>query len=224
MIEFSALELNSSTRIIVDLVPDTCPHCHYSIVPIHVNTVLDSKCAYLSFFCPRNECSRHFIYEYNSYYLNGRDSFSLSRPINGTAKGVVYSDTIKNLSSGFVDIYGQAEAAEHHGLKDICGVGYRKALEFLIKDYIIKNDPELKSVVENKLLAACIGDYIENKKIVDISKRAVWLGNDETHYIRKWEGMDISHLKQLITLTVHWIETEELTNSMIAEMPDPKKK
>ncbi len=222
MLQLPALNLNhTSIKINIDNLPDTCPHCHYSVVPIHIHTSIDSANAYLTFYCPRNECSKFFISE---YYMSDSGHFYFERFLNGIPKGIIYSETINNISSGFVDIYHQSEQAEHQDLKDICGVGYRKALEFLIKDYIISGNPELKSTVENKLLAACIGDHIENSMIVDISKRAVWLGNDETHYIRKWEGMDISHLKKLIALTVHWIETEALTNSMIADMPDPKKK
>jgi hypothetical protein len=156
------------------------------------------------------------------YFEYATDKFSLDIAINGKPKGVTYSQTIRDISSNFIDIYEQAEQAENIGLKDICGVGYRKALEFLIKDYIIKNDPSLKQTVEKKLLATCINNHIQNQRIVDIAKRAVWLGNDETHYIRKWEGMDITHMKQLIALTVHWIETEELTTQMIAAMPDLK--
>jgi hypothetical protein len=222
MEDLNARTINSNVTVRIDLYPDTCPHCHYSIAPGHIFIAVDKIGLYLSCFCTRNECSRYFTYFYQKESSNG--FYFLSRPTFGTAKGVTYSDIIKDISSNFIDIYAQAEAAEQFGLKDICGVGYRKALEFLIKDYIIKNNPDLKETVENKLLAACIGDHITNAQIVAISKRAVWLGNDETHYIRKWEGMDINHLKQLIALTVHWFETEELTNQMIAAMPDPKKK
>lgn len=39
----------------------------------------------------------------------------------------------------------------------------------------------------------------------------MWLGNDETHYVRKWEASDISDLKMLIDLTAHWMTSELLT-------------
>lgn len=41
--------------------------------------------------------------------------------------------------------------------------------------------------------------------IKEMAKRAVWLGNDETHYVRKWEDKDIQDLKNLIDLTVYFI-------------------
>jgi hypothetical protein len=49
--------------------------------------------------------------------------------------------------------------------------------------------------------------------------RAVWIGNDVTHYIRKWEGKNLEDLKKLIELTVHWIEMEALSKSFEDEMP-----
>jgi len=52
--------------------------------------------------------------------------------------------------------------------------------------------------------------------------RAVWLGNDETHYLRKWEQKDLTDLKNLIGLTVHWIEMEELTETVMKDMPAGK--
>ena len=117
-------------------------------------------------------------------------------------------------------IYNQAFAAEQQNLTEICGVGYRKALEFLIKDFAIKNTPDKKEEIEKKLLGKCIADYIDDNRIKSVAKRAVWLGNDETHYVRKWEGKNLSDMKKLIDLTQHWIEMVALTESFEDEMPD----
>ncbi len=53
--------------------------------------------------------------------------------------------------------------------------------------------------------------------------RAVWLGNDQTHYLRKWEDKDLADLKRLIQLTLHWIEMDELTKKTLEDMPEGKK-
>ena len=102
---------------------------------------------------------------------------------------------------------------------EICGVGYRKALEFLIKDYAILNYPQQKETIEKKLLGQCIKEFVTDEKVKIVATRAVWLGNDETHYIRKWEGKNLDDLKKLIELTVHWIEMEALTKSFEQDMP-----
>ncbi|NGT51777.1 DUF4145 domain-containing protein [Clostridium perfringens] len=87
-------------------------------------------------------------------------------------------------------------------------MGYRKALEFLIKDYLIHKNSEIKEEIEGKLLGKCINENVENPKIKKMAKGASWLGNDETHYIRKWKDKDINDLKKMIDLTVYWIAYE----------------
>lgn len=105
-------------------------------------------------------------------------------------------------------------------LDQICGVGYRKALEFLIKDYLIskETDDQVKDNIKNKFLNNCIQENVQNDNIKNVAKRAVWLGNDETHYIRQWADKDVNNLKQLIDLTVRWIENEIETERVLQEM------
>ncbi|UED79606.1 hypothetical protein FH508_0019745 [Lysinibacillus sp. CD3-6] len=54
----------------------------------------------------------------------------------------------------------------------------------------------------------CIKQWIENPKIKGVSEKVTILGNDETHYIRKWENKDVTDLKALIKLTVNFIQME----------------
>jgi predicted PilT family ATPase len=93
-------------------------------------------------------------------------------------------------------------------------------LEFLIKDYSIEKNPEDSEKIEKVLLAKVIEKYVDDVRIKTVSKRAVWIGNDETHYIRKWEGKNLEDLKKLIDLTIHWIEMETLTSSFAIDMPE----
>jgi hypothetical protein len=131
-----------------------------------------------------------------------------------------FSDTIQNTSKEFCEIYNQAYASESQGNLKICGVGYRKALEFLLKDYLIELHPGKVDEIKSKFLGKCIEEYVSNTNIKAVAKRAVWLGNDETHYVRIWEGKDLDDLKKLVDLTVHWIEMEKLTDSVMKEMPE----
>ena len=55
-----------------------------------------------------------------------------------------------------------------------------------------------------------------------MASRAAWLGNDETHYIRKWVDKDVQNLKSLIDLTIRWIESEIETKQLLTEMPENK--
>ena len=54
--------------------------------------------------------------------------------------------------------------------------------------------------------------------IIEVAKRAVWLGNDETHYVRVWADKDVNNLKHLIDLTIRWIENEIETERVLQEM------
>lgn len=133
----------------------------------------------------------------------------------------VFSDILENVSSSFVKLYNEAYAAEQMDLMEVCGVGYRKALEFLIKDYAIQNkDDQTVEKIKKKLLMQCIDDYVDDAMVKAVAKRAVWLGNDETHYVRKWEEKDVQDLKSLIRLTTLWIEKVKETERLLAEMPE----
>jgi hypothetical protein len=95
----------------------------------------------------------------------------------------------------------------------------RKALEFLVKDFASYAEPEKKHEILKKPLAKCIGDHIDENRVREVAERATWLGNDETHYVRKWEDKDINDLKVLIRLTVNGIENILLAKKYVAEMP-----
>ena len=91
---------------------------------------------------------------------------------------------------------------------EIAGIGYRKALEFLVKDYTIHENPSDKEQIESELLAQSI-KRIDNSNIQILASRAVWIGNDETHYIRKHENLDIEHMKRFIRSLLLFMASEQ---------------
>ena len=129
-------------------------------------------------------------------------------------------EIIQDLSPNFSAIYNQEFIAEQYGLKEICGVGYRKAIEFLVKDYTIKFNLESENKITEPTyaLGKCIKEFTPDPRIKDMVERAVWLGNDETHYTRKWTDKDLNDLKILIDLTLHWIQMELLSNEYKSQM------
>lgn len=213
------IQTNKEPAIIVDL-PNECPFCHSSISPnIHFGFISESYKMDVFFSCPKNTCLKTFIGEYEETHNINCFEFQ-NRVTKGSIVEKDFNQSIMKLSLEFVTIYNQAFYAEQEGLFEICGVGYRKALEYLIKDYAKFKYPNEAEQIEQKLLAKCIKDYIDDKRIESVSKRAVWLGNDETHYVRRWENKDLSDLKKLIDLTLHWIEMEFLTVDFENEMPE----
>ena len=153
---------------------------------------------------------------------DGMGIFRLLRSKPVAAAKRKFNKQVAKISPAFCEIYNEAYAAEQLGLGQICGVGYRKALEFLIKDYLSHLDASKTESIRKTFLGVCIEKHIKNDNIKAVAKRATWLGNDETHYVRKWEDKDLSDLKKLIDLTLYWIEQEELTKEVLLDMPEGK--
>lgn len=101
----------------------------------------------------------------------------------------------------------QSELAEKNGYDKICGMGYRKAIEFLIKDYLCKIYPESSETIKKEMLSQSINRITENR-IKVLASRCAWLGNDETHYTKKHGKYDIETLKIFINSVVHYIDAE----------------
>jgi hypothetical protein len=213
----------------VDKTPDRCPLCQCFVTPIDwtIGSFREAGQSLERLLqCPNAGCQHLFLARYRN--LGG--VYTLQNCVPAEICPAVQSETIKAISEDFCNIYDEAYKAEQQNLKLVAGPGYRKALEFLIKDYVISQFPEKepekiaahKTSVENMQLGACIEKYVKSDQIKGIAKRAAWLGNDETHYVRKWEGKDLDDLKRLISLTLHWIEIEKLTADVVQEMPDAK--
>lgn len=215
---------NSYTRI--SGYPDCCPACNRGMGPRKLGAYETSegwcKNILIVFQCPLEKCKSIFV---GYYSANDKLSqyFVLKRnivPIYTESSSV--PENVKKVSAKFSRIFWQATAAEESGLEEICGSGYRRALEFLVKDYLISqfsDDQSKRNEIEKLPLGECI-KQIPDDKIKAVSKRAAWLGNDETHYYRKWDEMDIKNLKQLIQLTIYWIDASESTANYLKQMPD----
>lgn len=197
--------------------PNICPFCHKSITPSgNIGNMCNGELQ-VFFQCPDKNCKNSFI----GYYHQRNDGlWFFDKTSKGTIVKKEFEAVIIETSEDFVRIYNESFFAEQEELFEICGVGYRKALEFLIKDYLIKKHETLRKKIENKTLGQCISDHVEDVRLKSSAKRATWLGNDETHYVKKWAGKNLSDLKKLIELTTHWIIMEKLTDSFDIEMRD----
>ena len=208
-----------------ELLPAECPQCHRATQPVpmiaYVRSVEPQPEEMQAVFrCPRTSCQRLYIANYVRAYqdpaINRRHpnealywDYVNSAPIRHVTR--TFEPRLANTSSSFVEIYNQAAHAEAIGLEAICGMGYRKALEFLVKDYAKRQNPACADSIEGDTLAHCITTYCKDPNLKFCAGKAAWLGNDESHYIRRWSAMDVSDLKRLIDLAVHWIASELLT-------------
>jgi hypothetical protein len=221
----------ADTRVEINKEPDSCPICQRGVKPIQHLALCDKRKGYsdenslkalqIIYRCPKEDCSNLFI-AYYSPTSSIYDEFMFVNCLPYTPTLNTFSNEIQAISPIFQEVYNQAAIAESQNLMQICGPGYRKALEFLIKDYLIKLEPESKAEIETESLAVSINTRVTNSKIRSVSERAVWLGNDETHFVRKWSNKDLSDLKKLILATMHWIEQEELAKDILIDMPSIK--
>lgn len=212
------ISLSSGSVTLIDY-PLECLECHQKTTPnfSSYRTTNSTNTVFAHLFCPNPQCQKSYIAEYERS-VNGYHYFK--KFIIGQPKKEYFPAEIETLSPMFTKIYNEAFTAEQQGLLEISGVGYRKALEFLIKDFLINKNPEKTDAIKEILLGKCINTLVEDTRIKTAAKRAVWLGNDHTHYTKKWEDKDLADLKKLIRLTVNWVESEILTSDLEISMPE----
>lgn len=207
----------SSDEIVLLSFPDYCTLCHSKVMPSFVAATLCKDHTEVIFQCTNSQCLRTFIAQYQAPPKTG--AYVLRKtvgPHNPTEEK--FDKRVSELSPVFVQIYNQALASEALNLDQLTGIGLRKALEFLVKDFAISEKPSAADDIRKSPLGTCINNYIDQTNIKECAKRAVWLGNDATHYVRKWEDKDIEDLKVLIRLTVIWIENVLLTKHYLSDM------
>ena len=198
--------------------PNRCPICSDSIMPRMVDNFKNTKINLYSFLFECPSCGKGFLGHYKSidktevYQENLYNLLNLIDVFPKIPQKKEFNNSLENLSSNFCKIYNEALFAEIYNLNEIAGMGYRKALEFLIKDYCIYRHPENKEKIKKQLLGQVISEFIDSPKILNLSKISTWIGNDETHYIREFKDKDINDLKKFIDATVAFITYELISD------------
>lgn len=213
------LKVNGGQLVVgVEESPDFCPVCNVGVSPDFLAAFTCSTSSEIDaiYTCPKSNCRKVFIATYKRSHL--KSSYYISSLSPRTFERVLIVEEVADISPQFAEIFSQATQAEAHGLGEIAGVGYRKSLEYLIKDYCIKQHPESEEDIKKRPIAQVIENFVSNENIKQCAKRAIWLGNDETHYVRKWEGKDVKDLKLLIQITVSWIQQEVITKRLLEDM------
>lgn len=217
----------------LDRLPDVCPICrqHGGRPTVMGSFIVSSQFRPLQvvFLCPVDMCRSLFIASYRITTSPPKDSLAQlleTAPFHFTREKQ-FPEALTEISPHFCKIYNQALQAEENKLDEVCGPGYRKALEYLVKDYLryykFKGDDEKANQVSRCSLGQCIANYISEARIQACAKRAAWLGNDETHYYRKWSDKDLSDLKTLISMTVDWIHLTIQSDRYESDMQEEKR-
>lgn len=208
--------------------PSLCPLCKHAIKPQELNFSLfkDERdhwffsITYLCKHCYQTFIVLHTCIPRRTKNANGLPSYFYAADIiymePNRFKEMEFDPKINSLSPQFVKIYNQALAAESSNLDEIAGMGYRKALEFLIKDYLIHENPDDAETIKKMELGNCIANKVGNERLKTVASRSAWLGNDQTHYTQRFENRDISDLKNFIDATVYWVSMELITEEALS--------
>ena len=190
--------------------PDKCPICKSNIAPtflygaLYGETNSSTKCDILN-YCVA--CSSTFLSTYTAYPKDKDGTEYDSNLVCSGPKSFEkrnFEPDFENTFSLFVEIYNQSLAAETANLIQVAGVGYRKALETLVKDFIIEFYPDKKDKVLETSLANCIKHHIDDTDIQTLAEACKDLGNDETHYVKELK-YDLDSLKRLLDGLIFFI-------------------
>lgn len=211
--------------------PNICPHCHVVNNPEPIwdagTTDTEDVDSNISIWqCANSECKKLFIALYQ--LVEGKPV--LIRFLNGYPKGPDWPQPIWDLRNGnredieqsrFIRTYLQSLEAENYGLDEIAGMGFRKSIEYLVKDWAIKSNQEEKEKIRELWLGQVIKNYYKGD-LKDILERATWLGNDQAHYNRLFEEFDIDILKELIALIMVELDRQHKMNHYIEAIQSRK--
>lgn len=189
--------------------PAICPHCGIHCDAHGIDKVnfdkKDFQFVFLIFQC--TACNKMFT---ATYQVKEKRS-----EICGITPNVIssYSDElIFSISPRFISLYNQALRARDNNDFDLAAIGYRSAIEVLIKDYAINELNKDKTEVTKKKLNDAISEYLPDSGFMNSADVIRYLGNDYTHYDRKYPNLDFNVLDKYMDIFIGLIQTKLLIN------------
>lgn len=190
------------------ILPNLCPHCNNGILPLVVNNYTNELFElFLTLECPL--CGEVFLAMYHENISKPFISYSKPNVLNP------FKNLFKDKFQNFQECYMQSLLAEEYSLDKISGMGYRRALEFLVKEYLIyyKNNSQEKTL---KLPLSQAIDLIKDDKIQSLAKASTWLSNDHVHILNKHPDKTKEDIKALINALARFIELEIAYNDSLS--------
>lgn len=157
----------------------SCPHCHKGFVIMHYMRIQKDRC----------------IEKSQSTYPT-------------TTSELQIDEDIRQISPEFYEIFNQCLIAKKDGLNQIYGMGFRKALEKLVTDFAIKQNPNETDKILSMSLHNRIEVYFKHSDAKTSLMACKWLGNNETHYENCNTHDDLQLFEDLIEDTLYYIHRE----------------
>ncbi len=193
---------------------DTCKICQKVTSPIKIDdqtNEIDFNHYRLCVIRYCLQCNHYFIDEFDVTREGGiysETSYNLT-PLKVKPElpsDIPISDDVELVSPIGKQIYVQALKAEHEQLDHIAGIGYRKALEFFIKDFSILTNQDDKDKIIKMPLKQVIEEYINDEDLKTFALASTYIGNDEGHFYRKNPDKDLTHLKKYLHGFIYYME------------------
>ena len=193
---------------------DTCKICQKVTSPIKIDdqtNEIDFNHYRLCVIRYCLQCNHYFIDEFDVTREGGiysETSYNLT-PLKVKPElpsDIPISDDVELVSPIGKQIYVQALKAEHEQLDHIAGIGYRKALEFFIKDFSILTNQDDKDKIIKIPLKQVIEEYINDEDLKTFALASTYIGNDEGHFYRKNPDKDLTHLKKYLHGFIYYME------------------
>lgn len=186
--------------------PAVCPFCGIGTdAPMSSAASLPYKTSshivVASYQC--TSCAQKFVvlYERNNDELSYLDIWA-------HPSGEALPPCFEKISSRFVEVHKEAQAVELMGYTDLASMGYRKALEIIVKDFAINVLGEPEDTVSKKPLADAIGIYLHQDSLMKTADVVRILGNDHVHYQEKYPEFDFSLLEHYYSIFLQLISTQ----------------
>ncbi|MCT3283511.1 DUF4145 domain-containing protein [Lactiplantibacillus pentosus] len=201
--------------------PEFCPYCLCIQKPNMVlkNLIMDSTSGFdreskdycvMLFQCI--ECDRYFTQDYRILsHSNPLETLSLPTLHRPSINYPDFFKKISTVSPKFVEIYKQCIQAQNNELVELTGIGLRRAIEFLVKDYGIfmlnHSDTDLtkEKISKDSLYNAIQDVFKDDTFIFDLIDESRWIGNNKTHYTDTSEDDSINEMFNFIEAAANLI-------------------
>lgn len=196
-------------------VDDKCPLCGYGLDMKKESyrcwyDIFDNKQTEFSIICLYvcDHCHKGFVVIHHMAFKNDVIIEKSQSVCPSCFAGLQKKDDIYNISPDFYKIYEQCLIAKSKNLTELYGQGFRKAIEQLVTDYAILENPNDKEKILKMHLHDRIEKYFNKSDAKEALMACKWIGNNETHYDNHNSEEDLFLLEELIDDVIHYISRE----------------
>ena len=146
--------------------PATCPHCGVSVdAVLGERSVISVDHSYiLSSACKCTACGKTFFFSCRRIQSSNAQSQIVA--IWPTSDSPYTNDNLSTISPRFINMYNQALRSESKGDIELAAIGFRSALEILVKDFAVNELKIAVSEVSKKSLCDAIGEYLSQEELI----------------------------------------------------------